>query len=231
VSAPAPRVLIVEDEPALAQGLAEALGFQGYVCEVAGDGKKGYEAARRGAFDVLLLDVMLPEMSGFEVIERLRKDGRKVPTILLTAKGAEEDRVRGLTLGADDYVTKPFGLKELVARVAAQVRRARLDRGDGETFEHDGVRFDLGRLVATRDAEEIPLTPREADILRHLRAKQGNVVTRDEFLLEVWQYPTTNVETRTVDNTLAALRRKIERDPADPRIVLTVRGKGYRWGG
>jgi two-component system response regulator RegX3 len=150
---------------------------------------------------------------------------------MLTAKGAEEDRVRGLSLGADDYVAKPFALKELIARVGALVRRARMDRGDGETFELDGVRFDLGRLTATRGDQEIPLTPREAEILRHLRAKQGNVVTRDDFLLDVWQYGTTNVETRTVDNTLAALRRKIERDPADPRIILTVRGKGYRWGG
>jgi DNA-binding response OmpR family regulator len=165
------------------------------------------------------------------VIERLRREGRKTPTILLTAKGAEEDKVRGLGLGADDYVTKPFSLQELLARVAAHVRRARMDRGDGETFECDGMRFDLGRLVAVRGDEQIPLTPREADILRHLRAKEGNVVTRDEFLLEVWKYGTTNVETRTVDNTLAALRRKIERDPAEPRIIFTVRGKGYRWGG
>jgi DNA-binding response OmpR family regulator len=226
-----PRILIVEDEPALASGLAEALGFQGYACEIAADGRRGYDAARRGAFDVLILDVMLPEMSGFEVIDRLRKEGRKVPTIMLTAKGAEEDRVRGLTLGADDYVAKPFALAELLARVGAQVRRARMDRGDGEVFTGADVRFDLGRLTATRGEEVIPLTPREAEILRHLRAKEGNVVTRDEFLLEVWKYGTTNVETRTVDNTLAALRRKIERDPADPRIILTIRGKGYRWGG
>jgi two-component system response regulator RegX3 len=226
-----PRVLVVEDEPALAQGLAEALRFQGYVCDVAADGKAGLAAARRGGYDVLLLDVMLPEVSGFDVMRTLRAEGSKVPTIMLTAKGSEEDKVRGLELGADDYVTKPFALRELIARVDAQVRRARMDRGDGETFEADGVRFDLGRLVAIRDGEEIPLTPREGEILSHLRTRRGNVVTRDEFLLEVWHYPTANVETRTVDNTLAALRKKIERDPADPRIVLTVRGKGYRWGG
>jgi two-component system response regulator RegX3 len=232
VTAPAsPRILIVEDEASLAEGLAEAMRFQGYVCEVVGDGRAGYDAARTREYDVLVLDVMLPSMSGFDVIERLRKDGRKVPTILLTARGSEDDRVRGLTLGADDYVPKPFALAELLARVGAQVRRARMDRGDGECFECDGVRFDLGRLIAQRDQETIPLTPREADILRHVRSKAGNVVTRDEFLLDVWQYGTTNVETRTVDNTLAALRRKIERDPADPRILLTVRGKGYRWGG
>jgi two-component system response regulator RegX3 len=170
-------------------------------------------------------------VSGFEVIERLRAEGNKVPTIILTARGAEEDKVRGLSLGADDYVTKPFAVAELVARVNAQVRRARLDRGDGETFEADGVRFDLGRLVATRGDVEIPLTPREGEILAHLRSRAGNVVTRDEFLLDVWKYPTTNVQTRTVDNTLAALRRKIERDAQDPRIIETVRGKGYRWGG
>ena len=225
-----PRILIVEDEPVLATGLAEALAFQGYACDVAPDGQDGLRRARRGHYDVMLLDIMLPHLSGFEVIEALRGEGNKTPTIILTAKGAEDDRVRGLELGADDYVTKPFAIKELIARVGAQVRRTRMDRGDGETFESDGLLFDLGRLIAYRGEEEIHLTPREGDILLHLRAKRGNVVTRDEFLLEVWKYPTANVQTRTVDNTLAALRRKIERDPAEPRIVQTVRGKGYRWG-
>jgi two-component system response regulator RegX3 len=226
-----PKVLVVEDEPTIAQGLAEALRYQGYVVEVVEDGRLGLEAAQKGGFEVLLLDLMLPTLSGFDVIERLRKGGSKLPTIILTAKGAEADRVRGLTLGADDYVTKPFSLPELMARVGAQIRRARLDRGEGETFEADGVRFDLGRLCATRGDAILPLTPREGEILRHLRMRQGNVVSRDEFLLEVWKYGTTRVETRTVDNTLAALRRKVERDAAEPRIILTVRGLGYRWGG
>ena len=226
-----PRVLIIEDEAMLAEGLAEALRFQGYECDVATDGGEGYDRAKRGAYDVLILDVMLPTMDGFDIMERLRLEGRKIPTIMLTAKGAEDDRVRGLELGADDYVTKPFAVRELVARVGAQVRRARMDRGDGEVFVADDVRFDLGRLMAHRGDREIPLTPREGEIVTHLRAKGGNVVTRDEFLLEVWRYPTANVETRTVDNTLAALRKKIERDPADPRLIVTVRGKGYRWGG
>lgn len=226
-----PRVLIVEDEPVLASGLAEALGFQGYSCEIAPDGRAGLDAARRGHFDVMLLDIMLPHISGFDVIEQLRDEGNKTPTIILTAKGAEEDRVRGLELGADDYVTKPFAIAELVARVSAQVRRRRMDRGDGELFVVDEMEFDLGRLIATRGDDTVNLTPREGEILAHLRARRGNVVTRDEFLLDVWKYPTANVQTRTVDNTLAALRRKIERDPAAPRIVQTVRGKGYRWGG
>jgi DNA-binding response OmpR family regulator len=226
-----PRVLLVEDEPTLAEGLAEALRFQGYECDVAGDGPTGLAMARRGPYDVMLLDIMLPELSGFEVMEALRAEGSKIPTIMLTAKGAEDDKVRGLKLGADDYVTKPFAIRELVARVGAQVRRTRMDRGDGDTFEIDGMRFDLGRLHAHRGDTEVPLTPREGEILSHLRAREGNVVTRDEFLLEVWKYPTANVETRTVDNTLAALRKKIERNPADPAIIKTVRGKGYRWGG
>jgi DNA-binding response OmpR family regulator len=226
-----PRVLIVEDEAALAKGLADALGFQGYACEVAPDGRAGLEAARRGPFDVMLLDVMLPEVSGFDVIRRLREEGNRLPTILVTAKGAEADRVRGLNLGADDYVTKPFAIAEVVARVGAQVRRARMDRGDGERFEAHGIVFDLGRLLARRGDEEIPLTPREGEIVRHLRSKQGNVVTREQFLLDVWGYRSAAVETRTVDNTLAALRRKIERDPAEPVLILTVRGMGYRWGG
>ncbi len=226
-----PRVLIVEDEPSLAEGLLEALTFQGYECEIAGDGVVGYDRARAGGHDLMILDVMLPERSGFEVIKQLRKEGNKIPTIMLTAKGADEDKVRGLKLGADDYVTKPFGLPELLARVGAQLRRARMARGDGETFEIDRIRFDLGRLQAMRDEETLDLTPREGEILRHLRSREGNVVTRDEFLLDVWGYPTANVETRTVDNTLAALRKKIERDPARPAIIVTVRGKGYKWGG
>jgi two-component system response regulator RegX3 len=226
-----PRVLIVEDEGALAAGLADALRYQGYACDVAPDGRAALEAARKSRYDLMLLDVMLPEVSGFDVIRTLRQEGNRTPTIMLTAKGAETDRVRGLDLGADDYVTKPFAIAELVARVGAQVRRARMDRGDGETFECDGVVFDLGRLTARRGAEEIAITPREGQILRHLRSRRGNVVTRDEFLLQVWEYKSANVETRTVDNTLAAMRKKIERDPADPKIVLTVRGKGYRWGG
>jgi DNA-binding response OmpR family regulator len=229
--ASAPRVLVVEDEAALAQGLADALRFQGYAADVAADGAAGYEAARRGRYDVMLLDVMLPEMSGFDVIRRLREEGNRTPTILLTAKGAEADRVKGLELGADDYVPKPFSLAEVIARVGAQVRRRRMDRGEGETFEAHGVRFDLGRLLAVRDGAEIPLTPREGEILRHLRSRHGNVVTREEFLLDVWGYKSAAVETRTVDNTLAALRKKIERDPANPLLVLTVRGRGYRWGG
>ena len=226
-----PRVLIVEDEAPLARGLADALSFQGYACDVAADGKLGLEAARKGHYDVMLLDVMLPEVSGFDVIRSLRAEGNRTPTIILTAKGSEADRVKGLELGADDYVGKPFAISEVVARVGAQVRRARMDRGDGEAFEAHGVVFDLGRLLARRGAEEIPLTPREGEIVRHLRAKKGNIVTRDEFLLDVWGYKSAAVETRTVDNTLAALRKKIEADPANPLLVLTVRGKGYRWGG
>ena len=225
-----PRVLIVEDEPVLAEGLSDALGYQGYECEIAADGSTGLSRARDGAFDVMILDVMLPSLSGFEVIRKLREAGSKIPTIMLTAKGADEDKVRGLELGADDYVTKPFALPELVARVGAQVRRIRMDRGDGEVFEVDGMRFDLGRLQGVRGEESVDLTPREGEILRHLRARQGNVVTRDEFLLDVWGYPTANVETRTVDNTLAALRKKIERDPSQPAIVITVRGRGYKFG-
>lgn len=226
-----PRVLVVEDEPTLAEGVAEALRFQGYECDVADDGPTGLARARKGPYDVLLLDVMLPGLSGFEVMQKLRAEGCRTPTIMLTAKGAEEDRVRGLMIGADDYVTKPFAIRELVARVGAQLRRTRMDRGDGDTFVVDGMTFDLGRLEGVRDGVAVPLTPREGEILSYLRSHEGNVVTRDDFLLEVWKYPTASVETRTVDNTLAALRKKIERNPADPLIIRTVRGKGYRWGG
>ncbi len=231
MAASSPRILIVEDEDVLARGISEALTFQGFDCTVKGDGTSGLEAALRGHFDVMVLDIMLPEKSGFDVIAEMRAAGCPTPTIMLTAKGSEEDKVRGLELGADDYMTKPFAVRELVARVGAQFRRTLMDRGSGEKFSANGVAFDLGRLTVTRNGDEIPLTPREGDIVSYLRSKRGNIVTRDDFLLHVWKYPTANVQTRTVDNTLAALRKKVEENPARPDLILTVRGKGYRWGG
>lgn len=224
------KVLLVDDDTDLLDVTAYAMRREGFNVIVATDGIQAVRRWQQDSPDLVILDVQMPGMSGLEVCQKIRHDS-STPVILLTGLHQEEQVVQGFRAGADDYVTKPFSLAEVLARVGAQVRRARMDRGDGERFEADGVVFDLGRLVATRGADEIPLTPREGAILRHLRRRAGNVVSRDEFLLQVWEYKSAAVETRTVDNTLAALRKKIERDPAEPAIVLTVRGAGYRWGG
>lgn len=225
------RILIAEDEPRIASFVEKGLRAAGFTTVTVGDGRSAATLGRDDDFDLLVLDLGLPELDGMEVLRTIRARGERLPVVILTARSEVDATVAGFEGGADDYVTKPFSLAEVIARVGAQLRRARMDRGDGERFACDGVDFDLGRLLAKRGEAEIPLTPREGEILRYLRSRAGNVVTRDEFLLKVWMYKSAAVETRTVDNTLAALRKKIERDPADPAIVLTVRGAGYRWGG
>jgi DNA-binding response OmpR family regulator len=225
------RILVVEDEPAVARGLSDAFGFRGFSVTVARDGEEALAAASSGGFDLILLDLMLPKVSGFTVLERLRAAGDKTPTIVLTARGEEEDRVRGLATGADDYVVKPFSILELVARVEAQIRRREMDRAPPSALRFGTVEVDLERHRVLRDgvAEDLPV--REASLLRYLLRHRDRVVSRDELLTEVWEYPTVRgVETRTVDNYVVRLRQKVEPDPERPRVVLTVRGRGYRYG-
>lgn len=233
VAANADRVLLVEDEEALARGVRDALQYSGYAAEIATDGKAALERIRAGGLDLVLLDLMLPEFSGLEVLERIRAEGIRVPVIILTAMGAENDRVRGLELGADDYVAKPFAIRELMARVGAQIRRSRYGRDEElgpARLTCDDVEVDLARLEVHKDGLDVPLTAREGAILRHLWTRRDRVVSREELLLEVWEYATADVETRTVDATMAFLRKKIERDTSQPRFVLTVRGVGYKLG-
>jgi DNA-binding response OmpR family regulator len=224
-------LLIVEDEPAVARGLRDAFEFRGFKVTVAVDGDEALTVARAEAFDAILLDIMLPKRSGFEVMETLRAEGDLTPTIMLTARGEEEDKVRGLVSGADDYVVKPFSVTELVARVEANLRRREMDTAPPATLEFDGVSVDLERQVVSRDGVEEELPSRETDLLRFLIANRDRVVSREELLEKVWEYPNAKgVETRTVDNYVVRLRQKVEPDLSDPRVVVTVRGRGYRYG-
>jgi DNA-binding response OmpR family regulator len=210
------RILLVEDDPGMARGLAYNLESEGYAVVVARDGAKGLAEARKGGFDLVLLDVMLPERSGFEVLQRLRADGVETPVILLTARGAEMDRIAGLKLGADDYVSKPFSLGELLARIGARLRRVA-----------PGVVVDLRALTVARGAATQRLTPTEAEIVRYLAAREGEAVAREAILRDLWGVAHA-AETRTLDNHIARIRRKLETDPSAPAVLLTVPGVGYR---
>ena len=224
------RILVVEDEPVLRDGLSDLLKGAGHLVEAVGDGAAGAARGTSEPFDLVLLDLMLPRLDGIEVCRRLRQARPGLPILMLTARGAEEDKVKGLKSGADDYVTKPFGARELLARVAALGRRSQTAPAEPEQLQADGCRFDLGRCEARRGRKAFPLTPREAGILRWLHRHRTRAVSRAELLEQVWGSP-GNLETRTVDMAVANLRQKIERDPANPRILLSVKGVGYAWGG
>jgi two-component system, OmpR family, alkaline phosphatase synthesis response regulator PhoP len=223
------RILVVEDEPFLREGLTDLLRGDGHEVEAVGDGVTAAERGQAEPFELVLLDLMLPRMNGLEVCRRLRLARPGLPILMLTARGDEEDKVRGLAEGADDYVTKPFGARELLARVRALGRRAAGAPAGPELIELDGCKIDLGRLIAQRDAAEVALTAREAGILRWLHRHRDRVVPRAELLEQVWGASAT-MQTRTVDMTIANLRKKIERDPGHPRLIVSVKGMGYAWG-
>jgi two-component system response regulator RegX3 len=223
------KILVVEDEKILREGLVDLLRGAGYTVEAVGD---GVAAERRGcdpALDLVLLDLMLPGRDGLEVCRELRRQRPDLFILILTARGAENDKVLGLQAGADDYVTKPFGALELVARVEAMSRRSATAAEVSGDLEADGCRINLGRCVVRRDGRTETLTRREADILRLLYVHRDRAVSRSELLQRVWETP-GHLRTRTVDMTIANLRRKVERDPSDPRVVITVKGVGYAWG-
>lgn len=222
-------VLVVEDEPTLREGLRDLLEAAGHRVVAVGDGLDAVDRGLAEAFDVVLLDLMLPRLHGLEVCRRLRTARPALPIVMLTARGAEDEKVAGLAAGADDYVTKPFGVRELLARLDAVVRRAGAAPVDEEVVDADGCRIDLGRLVAERDGVEVSLTPREAGVVRWLYRHRTRAVSRAELLERVWG-AAADLQTRTVDMTIVKLRQKVERDPTDPRIVVTVTGVGYRWG-
>jgi DNA-binding response OmpR family regulator len=216
------RILVVEDEDLIRQGVVDALRHREYAAVGAVDGEQGLAEARGGGFDLILLDVMMPRLDGFSVCERLRDLGVGTPILLLTAKDAEDDKVRGLEAGADDYLTKPFGLRELLARVEALLRRARGHLTRPAFVDLVGARVDLGKRTALSGGAEHPLTERELDIVCYLHERADRVVTRDELLQAVWGYA-PGVQSRTADIHLVKLRRKIGAD-----AIETVRGKGYR---
>jgi DNA-binding response OmpR family regulator len=224
-----PRILIVDDEPAMVRGLADNLRFEGYQTLAARDGREGLELALREGPDLILLDVMMPEMSGWDVLRALVKKGLDIPVIMLTARGEEVDRVLGLELGADDYITKPFALRELLARVRAVLRRPG-PRHRLEAFCFGDVRLHLRARQAFRAGQEVRLTRKEFDLLRYLVEHRGEIVTRERLLDEVWGYerfPTT----RTVDTHVLRLRQKFEPEPEHPVYILTVHAQGYRFAG
>ncbi|HEX2079558.1 MAG TPA: response regulator transcription factor [Longimicrobium sp.] len=222
------RVLIVEDDPDLGFGLRTTLEIEGYTAEVAEDGLQGLQRAREERPDLVILDLMLPGMDGYRVLRTLRAEGNRVPVLILTARGEEADKVLGFRSGADDYVTKPFGLLELLARVEALLRRAGGGVADAPPIDRFGVvEMDRAARTVARRGEPVSLAPREFDLLLALYDRNGGVVSRQELLREVWGHRGA-VLTRTVDIHVAELRRKLEDDPAEPRHILTVWKKGYR---
>jgi len=221
------RILVVDDEPQMVRGLVDNLRFEGYQTLAAASGREALAVADAEAPDVILLDVMMPGMSGWDVCRELRARGVAVPIIMLTARGEETDRVKGLELGADDYVTKPFGLRELLARIRAVLRRPGPRQGP-EVYAFGDVRLHLRARLAFKGGREVKLTRKEFDLLRYLVEFRGEVVTRDRLLDEVWGYehfPTT----RTVDTHVLRVRQKFEDDPERPRHIVTVHGQGYRF--
>jgi DNA-binding response OmpR family regulator len=219
------RVLIVEDNHDLAFGLRNNLEIEGYAVDVAGDGPSGLARARGTRPDLIVLDLMLPGMDGYRVLRQLRDDGFTMPVLILTAKGEEADKVLGFRLGADDYVTKPFGVLELLARVQALLRRSRTAAPEPDRFGQ--VQVDASTRTVTRSGRQVPLTPMEFDLLVALLRRRGAVASRMELLSEVWGHSSA-VLTRTVDTHIGELRRKLEEDPSTPRHILTVRKTGYR---
>lgn len=224
-----PRLLIVEDEVAIRSGLVDVFVYHGYEVDTALDGEQGLSLALSGRYDLILLDVMLPLRDGFSVCEAVRAVDRAQPIIMLTAKSAEADVIQGLSLGADDYVAKPFSVTQLVLRVQAVLRRTRSDAPNGSISLEEGIEIDTRNLCARIGADDVQFTRREIEVLQYLAANAARPVPREELLHKVWGYARhLDIETRTVDIHIAKLRRKLERDAKHPRHLLTVRGGGYR---
>lgn len=222
------RVLVVEDDPSILRGIADNLVFEGYEVLTASDGEIGQRLLHDERPDLVILDLMLPKLSGYELCRRVRKEGISTPIIMVTARGEETDRILGLDVGADDYVTKPFSVGELLARVRALLRRADRSRGQPHEIRFGDARVDFRTYQAERAGQPVELTPKEFAVLRYLAGRPSEVVRRDTLLEDVWGYE-SEITTRTVDNHIAALRAKLETDPRSPRHFVTVHGVGYKW--
>ncbi|HJQ23679.1 MAG TPA: response regulator transcription factor [Blastocatellia bacterium] len=221
-------MLIIEDEPDMVLGLKDNFEYEGYDVTVARDGREGLTRALADRPDVILLDIMLPKMSGLDVCRELRNNGLDTPVIMLTARGQEIDKVIGLEMGADDYVTKPFSIKELLARVRAQLRRATRQVAEVESYTFGEVALNFKRYEATRNGAALELSPREFELLKYFIQHRGETITRDQLLDDVWGYDNYPF-TRTVDNHIAKLRQKVEAVPADPKYIITVHRVGYKF--
>jgi DNA-binding response OmpR family regulator len=222
------RILVVEDDPAILRGLSDNLRLESYEVVTAADGETGYRLAREAPADLIVLDLMLPRLSGYEVCRKLRSEGVTTPILMLTARGEEADRVLGLDLGADDYVTKPFSIRELLARIRAILRRTQPATALPDEVRFEDVTVDFRSYEASRGGEAVDMTPKEYQLLRLLASRSGEVVTREELLGEVWGYESLP-NTRTVDNHVASLRSKLEPDKSGTRHIQTVHGVGYKF--
>ncbi len=223
------KILVVEDEPSMRLGLKDNLEFESYEVELAIDGEEGLRKATSGNFDLIILDVMMPKLSGFDVCKSMRKSGVLTPIIFLTAKSEEIDKVLGLELGADDYLTKPFSLRELIARVKAILRRS---QGSGDAslkgeMTIGALTVDFNQFTARTEKEEVRMSHKEFEILHYLAEHMNEVVSRYDLLNKVWGYD-SQPTTRTVDNFILRLRQRIEENPNEPRHILTVHGVGYK---
>lgn len=220
-------VLLIEDDPAIVSGLELNLQLEGYRVLSAGDGETGYRVACEREPDMIVLDIMLPGMNGLEVLRRLREHSPETPVLILSARGEEADKVLGLQLGADDYISKPFSLSELLARINAALRRQRLQALQPSKLSVGDCQIDLDRRVVTRDGEEIVMTAREFELLTYFVGHPGVALSRERLLDAVWRMD--YLTHRTIDNFVGRLRAKLEPDPENPRHFLTVRGVGYRF--
>ncbi|MBN2473674.1 MAG: response regulator transcription factor [Pirellulales bacterium] len=222
------RILTIEDDPPIRRGIVDALRFAGYDTLEAPDGEIGLEMALRQEFDLLLLDLVLPKRDGLEILDQVRRLRPTLPIIILTARGEEADRVRGLRDGADDYVVKPFSVKELLARVEAVIRRSPERPDHVPQISIPDGRIDLARReVRFQDGRRVELSEREVELVHYLAANSGRAIARDELLANIWRISPRGVSTRTIDMHIARLREKIEKDAGRPAVILTVRGKGY----
>jgi DNA-binding response OmpR family regulator len=222
------RILIVEDEAQMRQGLKDNLEFEGYEVDTAEDGEEGLNLAEKNQYNLLLLDVMLPKISGFDVCKQLRSKGYDNPIIMLTAKGEEIDKVLGLELGADDYITKPFSLRELLARVKAVLRREGRGKNTGVAVTLGKIEVNFSTFEALENGQPVALTHREFEVLKFLWEHENQVVSREDLMEEVWGLGDVTTS-RTVDNFILKLRQTIEEDPAHPRHIITVHGIGYKY--
>jgi DNA-binding response OmpR family regulator len=221
-------VLAIEDDPAILRGLSDNLRFEGYEVVTATDGEAGYHLQRERKPDLIVLDLMLPRMSGLELCRKLRGEGVQTPILMLTARSEEPDRVLGLDLGADDYVTKPFSVRELMARIRALLRRSQPQNGLPDELNFGAAEIDFRSYEAKCKGEPVEMTRKEFAILRYLASRAGEVVSRDDLLNEVWGYESYPAS-RTVDNHVAGLRAKLERNSSEPEHIKTVHGVGYKF--
>ena len=224
------KILIVEDELSMVKGLKDNLEFEGFEIDTAMDGNLGLQKVLQNKYDLIILDVMLPGVSGFDICKGARKEGVNTPIILLTAKGEEIDKVLGLELGADDYITKPFSLRELLARIKAILRRPPIGKEgsvEPEFIDIGNIKVNFKNYVALKGKNEIKMSYKEFEILHYMFMNAGKIIQRDDLMSDVWSID-YEVTTRTIDNFILKLRQKIEADPNNPKIILTVHGVGYK---